>query len=94
MGKQHLVLRLGWCFVVQPVLRTVAWQGLPYIFRDTHNIGILHPHGSKRNILKSLGYYPEGVEGLFAENYNGVGDWHHRAYCINIHSGFGRIIKT
>ena len=69
----------GRCAVVQPVLRTVAGQGLPYLVAHAHHAGVLHPHGAQCGVLECVGHHPQGVEGLLKQDYRRAHHGHHRA---------------
>lgn len=69
MEQQHLVLCFGRCLVVQSVLRTVIGQGLPQRVANPHDALLLHPNGAQCRILQRMGHHPEGMEGLFTQNY-------------------------
>ena len=50
-GKQHRVLCAGWRIVVQPVLRSVAGQGIPDRIRHADDSLLLHTDGAQRGVL-------------------------------------------
>ena len=76
MGEQSAVLPTGRCPVVFTVLRTLVRTVVLRGWRHDGYAVVLHPDGTERGVLQRLGNNPQGVEGLFTEDYSSSRLWH------------------
>ena len=88
-GKQHRVLCAGWRIVVQPVLRSVAGQGLPDRIRHADDSLLLHTDGAQRGVLKRVGHHTEGMERVFEEDHRSADSGHRGAHHLFVPAAIG-----